>query len=570
MKVPFGISGLDEILSGGLPAEHITVISGEPGNGKTVFSLEFLTEGARSFGQPGIFVSFEESFADIQADGASFGWPVETLTPRRAGGAKAAVYVLEVNLTADVVQAGAFDLGGLLAILDRFLRETNCKRIVFDGLDVLLDLLDDPAMRRREILRIRDWVKTSKQTAIITCKAFEPFQPTGDGGFLRYIAHCWILLRHVPVGMSLMRTVEVAKLRGSGHSASPYPFIIGPKGVVVGDAGKNLLDYSAGREYLSSGIERLDTMLGGGYLRNASILISGAPGTAKTTLCGFFLDAMCSRGERSLFVSFDESGPQLVRDLSSVGLDLQRHVESGRLVIAAYRVGRSGPEQHYANIIDLLDDVKPSALVIDPLSSLSALSSSGLGVRLSERIIDEAKHRNITVMVTSLLEGPAATQESTRANISGMADSWIHLAFEINGGERNRAITVVKSRGSAHSNQVRELLLSETGADLADIYSASGVVLMGTARLEREEQEATAERARQHEHLEAGRALERAEAVARLRFLEAQAELRAVEEQRQILATDEDMRIELSREAKAEVVRARSSRRPSPPRRQAP
>jgi circadian clock protein KaiC len=559
MTVPSGISGLDQILTGGLPAKRITVISGDPGNGKTVFSLQFLVEGVRTFHQSGIFVSFEESQNDISDDAASFGWTVEPLGAGRVRGTEPAVYVLEANLTADVVQAGAFDLGGLLAVLDKIAKDTKAERIVFDGLDVLLDLLENPAMRRREILRIRDWVQTSQLTAIITCRAYEPIQQTGDGGFLRYIASCWIILRHTPSGISLQRTVEVAKLRGSPHSASPYPFIIGAKGVTIGDAGSGALDYSAGWDYLSSGIARLDTMLGGGYLRNSSILISGAPGTAKTTLCGFFVNAMCNRGERCLFVSFDESGQQLVRDLSSVGLHLQRHIQSEMLTIAAYRVGRDGPEQHYSKLIGILDEVRPSVLVIDPLSALTSLNASGLTGRLVERVIDEAKRRNITVMVTSLLDGPAAALESTRAHISGIADSWVHLSFEINGGERNRAITVVKSRGSAHSNQVRELLLSADGADLADIYSASGVVLMGTARLEKEEQETATEQIRQHEHMEARRAIENAEALARLRLLEAQTELAAIEARRETLTAEENFRVERHRDAKADVLRARSS-----------
>jgi circadian clock protein KaiC len=532
-KTQTGIPGLDEITNGGLPKGRITLVTGDTGAGKTILALQTLVAGAQHFAEPGILVSFEEHADEIGANAASFGWSV---VPWSRSGPSApatgAVPVIDANLSPDTVQAGEFDLTGLLAALSTAVQRTGAKRVVFDGIDVLLDLLDDARLRRREIVRIADWTRTSGVTTIITAKQADDGSSPDGYGFLKYLVSCVIALHKNPRSGSIERTARVLKMRGSAHSSSEHPLIIRDTGMIIGDVGANRLAYEAPNEHVSSGVERLDAMLGGGYYRASSMLISGSPGTAKSTLAGAFIDAACRRGERGLLISFDEAFAQIERNLASVNIHLGRHVDSGLLATAGFRTGRLSAEEHFYQIMEMVEAHRPTAMVIDPISALDKVVGQELAGDLAERLIDEAKVRGITILMTSLLESANGTEERTRVQISSIADTWIQLSFTVQSGERNRALTIIKSRGNAHSNQVRELVLSDQGLALADVYAQGGAVLMGTARLEKEQADRADEEQRRREAALAQQEIEEAEARLKAKQDELEAELKALERRR--------------------------------------
>lgn len=552
MLTTSGISGLDQITNGGLPAERLTVVAGEPGCGKTIFSLQFL---AATASEKGIFVSFEETPADIIRTAQGFGWSAAGITTDPAnplGAASAQILVLNANPDPDIIHAGEFDIGGLLGVIAGVMQTSGAKRVVFDGLDVLLDLLDDARARRRELIRIRNWVLTKKITAVVTSKPFEADLDGAAGyGFMRYMANALIVLKQLTCGRGNVRTIEVLKLRGAWHSASQYHFTIEHNGIVLDDFSDHTLTYGVVTERVSSGVERLDQMLGGGYFRGASILISGAPGTAKTSLAGSFVVAAAARGEKAVYMSFDEAPAQIERNLRSIGLDLRTQIDAGRLAIVGLRTGRFGMQEQFRRIVRIIEETNPSAIVIDPISNLSSLVEPNGSGQLGERIVDMIKARGATVIVTSLLDGPN-TEEKAQAQISRFADTWIHLSFAMQRGERNRALTIIKSRGSAHSNQVGELLLSRSGVDLADVYTAAGEILMGRARLEREQLERSDIESADLAFRMTQTEIDHAEALAKLRAQEANAELEALKLRRQSLVAGKTARDETKRREKDE------------------
>lgn len=556
MKSPTGIPGLDEITSGGLPRGSLSVVTGDAGLGKTILSLQFLHNGSQIDAEPGLFVTFEESGEEILRTAGEFGWSFGLVSAQsdqvpRLG-------IVAANPTFDMVQAGDFDLNGLLAILSAVTRRGGTKRIVFDGLDAILDLLDEPGARRREILRLQAWVRESGLTAIITSKDARETPDFSHGyDFLRYVASCHIALTRTMSGRVVSRCLEVKKMRHSFHALGGHPIVITGQGISVGDIGSPVLEAEAPTEHVSSGVPRLDLMLGGGYYRTSSILISGAPGTAKTTLCGSFLAAACERGERALMVSFDEPTAQLNRNLRSVGLDLDAYSDAGLLRLVSYRIGRVGPEEHMRRLMLLLEEHRPRIVAIDPISSLTGVVSSDVAGHFAERLVDFLKGQGVTTLLTSLLEGPAVTEENTRAQISSIADTWIHLSFNVRRGERNRALTIIKSRGNAHSNQVRELVLSSDGITLADVYTAGGEVLMGTARLEKEREEELREAGRDAQFRAEELALAQAEAALRARMIEMETELGIIAERRRLASLSEATRLETRGETQMEVLRMR-------------
>lgn len=528
------VAGFDEITGGGIPRGRVTLLLGSPGAGKTVFALEALVNGARKHREPGIFIAFEENSRQIVANGATFGWDLEALERER-------LFFLDARLSPTVVQAGEFDLTGILAAVSAKAKEMHATRIVFDGIDVLLSLLDDPSAERREMYRIYEWLQQENFTGIITGKAAEADRPTTERyAFMQFMVDCVVLFQHRLEDRVSIRTVRILKYRGSGFEENEFPMVITQSGIQVSTFISQSLDAEASTERITSGVERLDTMLGGGYYRGSSVLVSGSPGTAKTTLATACAKAACDRGERALVMTFDEGASQFVRNLASVHMDLQPHVDSGVLVIKSVRTESQGAEEHLLALRALVDEHRPTVLVIDPISALNKTGGRIAASHASVRIMDFAKSRGITTICTSLLATDAPEQEVTATQISTIADTWIHLAYLVKGGERNRTLTIVKSRGTSHSRQVRELLLSSDGISLADVYSAGGEVLVGTARYEREREDQEAERRQVAEtkHRKAQLALAEAEVSARIaalqRELEAQrAELAAAEEDEQ-------------------------------------
>ena len=483
-KVPTGIAGFDDITRGGLPRGRTTLLMGGPGSGKTIFALQFLAHGARHLGEPGIFVAFEEASKRVEANADGFGW---NLAPLR----KKKLFFLDARPTPDLVQSGDFDLSGMLAALGAQIGKMHARRIVFDALDVVLALLPDEAAQRREIYRLHEWLLARGLSAIITSKAdADDTTSVGQQPFrlMLFMVDCVVMLNHRSVLGVSQRTLRVLKYRGSGFDEDESPFVLGQHGFVVPVAGKPIhAGASVSKERVSSGVARLDTMLGDGYYRGASVLITGSAGTGKTTLSGTFAESACLRGERTLFVSFDSSGPEVIRNLASVAIRLQRYVKSGCLRMLSARTTSGRADTNLEKIKEIAAAHGTRCLVIDPLSTWTRHGHDAIVHSVADSIVDWTKANGITLICTRLVdELPASTGENSPLQISTLVDTWIHLNYLVQGGERNRGLSVIKSRGTAHSNQVRELILSDAGVTLADAYTAGGEVLMGTLRWEKE------------------------------------------------------------------------------------
>ena len=557
-QMPSGVDGFDEIIEGGLPRGGITVVLGGAGAGKTIFGVQVLACGARDHEESGILVAFEESPERIRENTASFVW----------GGATQGkgIEIVDARLSQSVEHGGEFDLVGFLAIVSARAKASDAKRIVFDGFDVLLGNLRDPALIRREVFRLREWVHASGMSAIVTAKAdAAEASPMPDYDFLQFMADCVVTLHHRVRHGTALRFVRVAKYRGSGHSANEFPFIITTRGIEVAAITVKEMTYPASTERVSTGVERLDAMLRGGYFRGSSVLVTGAPGTAKSTLSAAFAHAAASRGERTLYVSFDESPDQIQRNVASIGIDLRPHVQSGALVLRSLRGRAENPEAHVTRMSALLREVAPKNFVVDPLSALEQRGCEAEAEAAALRILDHAKSAGITIVSTSLLGNMLPTTEQTPLSISTIADTWIHLSYSNQGGERNRAMTIVKSRGTGHSSQVRELVLSDAGVTLADVYTAGGQVLMGTLRWEKEREEqrernaaeASAKLREQKAALALAETTAQIETLARARAIQ-QAELA------QLRSAAEDERLHDSTEAEALRHRRGADRPPTP------
>jgi len=521
-KMLTGIQGFDEITDGGLPRGRTTLVMGGPGCGKTIFALQTLVNGARRAKEASIFVAFEESTRQIVANAATFGWDLPALEKRK-------LFFLDARLSPEVVQAGEFDLIGMLKVLQAKVEEIQATRIVFDGIDVLLALLDNPVSERREVYRIRDWLLETGLTGLITQKVGGT-DADQRYGFLQFMVDCAIVLRHQVVDGSAFRSLRVVKYRGSGFSGDEFPITLTTEGLQLTHRGPAELTYEVTDERISTGLPRLDNMLRGGYHRGSNVLISGAPGTAKSTLAGLFAAAACERGERTLYVSFDEGAAQIVRNLQSVGIRLGPHQKSGLLKIFSTRTRGPNVEDQFGELRAQIRAHSPRCLVIDPLSALSAKLAHLASADAAQQFLDFLKVQGITVVNTSLMDG-LNTDEATATGISTIADTWIHVSYIVHDGERNRALTIVKSRGTGHSNQVRELTLSNEGVTLTDVFIAQGKVLMGVARWEWEqEQQAATKRIQVATELKRLQLhLAQAEAAARLQVVQTEMEARSAE-----------------------------------------
>jgi len=522
-KAPTGITGLDEIMRGGLARGRTTLISGGPGAGKSLLALQLLVNGARDFKEPGIFVAFEEDAHRIMDNAGKFGWDLKGLQRKQ-------LFFLDAQPTADLIQSGDFDLDGMLAVLAAKADEMGAKRIVFDAVDTVLSLLDDVKVERRELYKLHEWLLARGLTAIITAKE------DGDDhhlGFMQFMVDCAVTMNHsVEEGVS-QRNLRVLKYRGSSFEENEAPFVIGDRGLeVAGSRHTGESRITVSNERVSSGVSRLDTMLGGGYFRNSSMLITGFPGTAKSTLSGAFAEAACLRGEHTLFVTYDSDANEVIRNLASVNIRLQRFVNSGMLLTKSARAINGNAEIHLMRIKNVVREHHVRCLVIDPVSALLKVSTPNAVLGIAERLIDWAKMESITLLCTSLLQSELSSQlEGTPMGISTIADTWIHLNYLVRAGERNRGLSIIKSRGMGHSNQVRELVLSAAGVTLADTYMSGGEVLMGTLRWEKERAEsserAEAESTRARQRVEVENA--ETELAAKIRSLQRELEEKRAE-----------------------------------------
>jgi circadian clock protein KaiC len=411
-KMLTGIQGFDEITDGGLPRGRTTLVKGGPGCGKTVFALQSLVNGARRTNEAGIFVAFEESTRQIVANAATFGWDLPALEKKK-------LFFLDAQLSPEVVKAGEFDLIGMLALLQVKAEETYATRIVFDGIDVLLSLLDDRAAERREIYRIRDWLSKTGLTGIITQKVGES-ETDQRYSFLQFMVDCVVMLRHQVTDGSAFRNLRVVKYRGSGFSGDEFPISLTAEGMRLTNRGPTELKYEVTSERISSGLPRLDNMLRGGYYRGSNVLISGAPGTAKSTLAGLFAAAACERGERTLYVSFDEGAAQIVRNLRSVDIRLAPHVKSGLLKMYSTRTRGPNVEDQFGDLRAQVRAHHPRCMVIDPLSALSTKLAHLASADAAQQFLDFLQGEEVTVVNTSLMDG-LGTDEATATGIAAIA-----------------------------------------------------------------------------------------------------------------------------------------------------
>lgn len=479
-KIPSGIEGFDDITDGGLPMRRTTLLMGGPGSGKTVLALQILVSAATHSGTPGIFVAFEGNARRVSANGKTFGWNMAVLEKKH-------LFFLDAQMRSDVVKSGAFDLTGLLAALAAVVKEMGAKLIVFDAIDVLLSLLNDPAAECRELYRLHEWLMEQELTGILTTKVEDNLPATAQRyGFMPFMADCAVLLTQRVEDRVTVRAMRVLKYRSSAHVLNEVPFVIGPTGIEVGSSNGVHPEPQPFNERVSTGIKHLDGMMGGGFFRGTNALITGSSGGGKSTLAGAFIEAACRRKERALFISFDENSRDIVRDLATMSIVLAPHLASGLLRMEAIRTEAASSEEHFMRIKRLIAEHKPRCVAIDPLSAIARVGG-GLAARaVAERLIYICRNAGVTVLFTSLLEGSDPHLETTTLHVSTISDSWIQISYALLNGERNRALSIIKSRGSKHSNQLRELIFSDNGVTLAEPYTAGGEVLLGTLRMEKE------------------------------------------------------------------------------------
>ncbi len=484
LKSATGVSGLDAVLCGGFPAGRTTVVAGAPGSGKTVLALQYLVAGATEHGEPGLMISFEESPSALQVNFRGMSLSLDDVVGK-------SVHIVDGRLPEDAIESGTFDLGGLIAVVSSLVVRLGIKRLALDGLDAVFSLGRNDANRRREILRVLSWLQESGVTALLTMKSDDGVSGVPERfGFTDFAADGVLQLRSTMVGELLRRTLRVVKLRGASFLAGDHPYTISTDGLkVLSLPIRTRIGQTKTLETrLSTGVERLDRMLEGGYRMGTTTLISGLPGTSKTTFGAKFLWAGCEAGERVLFVGFDEPAEQMIYDARSLGIELQSFKDSGLLCAESFAAGAAIGDEHSLAIEALIDAHRPTRVVIDPVSAL--IKSGGLDMAevVTERLVVLFKARSITAIFTAVSESREGEIESTVMRVSAVADTWIHLSYAAQHGERNRTLTVVKARGTAHSNQMREVFLSNEGVALADVYSSGGNVLLGTARLRREQE----------------------------------------------------------------------------------
>jgi circadian clock protein KaiC len=478
-KIWTGIEGFDDITCGGLPSGRTTLLMGAAGSGKTVLALQVLVSAATHHGTRGIFVAFEENARRVSANGETFGWDMRELE-------KEQIFFIDACLRTDVVRSGLFDLTGLLAALETKAVLMGANVIIFDAIDVLLSLLADPAAECRELYRLHEWLMRHELTGILTTKIEECEPMAQRYGFMPFLADCTVLLSQRVKDRVAGRAIRVLKYRGSPHVLNEVPFVIGPAGVEVGSSNGVHPEPQPFDDKVSTGVEGLDAMLSGGIYRGTNVLITGSSGGGKSTLAGAFIEAACRRDERALFISFDENSRDIVRDLATMNIDLAPHVDSGLLRMESMRTEAASSEEHFMRIKRMIDEQHPRCIAVDPLSALARVGGGTAARAVAERLIYLCRNKGITVLFTSLLEGTDPNLETTTLHVSTISDSWIQIYYALQDGERNRALSIIKSRGSKHSNQLRELIFSDSGITLAAPYTAGGKVLMGTLRLEKE------------------------------------------------------------------------------------
>ncbi|HEV2835803.1 MAG TPA: circadian clock protein KaiC [Pyrinomonadaceae bacterium] len=549
-----GIPGFDEITSGGLPAGRPTLICGSAGAGKTLFGMEFLVRGAMLYDEPGVFMSFEETDQELATNVASLGFDVNQLIADK----KLVLDYVFIERS-EIEETGEYDLEALFLRLGHALEQVGAKRVVLDTLEALFSALPNEAIIRAELRRLFRWLKERGVTAVITCER-------GEGtltryGLEEYVADCVILLDHRVQNQLSTRRMRIVKYRGTSHGTNEYPFIIDEKGFSVLPITSIGLNHKAPTQRISTGDTRLDTMLGGkGFYRGSSILVSGTAGTGKSTIAAHFVDASCRRGERAQFFAFEESQDQIIRNMRSIGIDLEKYVKQGLLDFKNARPSNFGLEVHLALIHKMISEYEPEVVVVDPITNFLAVGDMTETKAMLTRLIDFLKMRQITAMFTSLT-GSTSEIEDSEVGVSSLMDAWVLVRNVESNGERNRGLYVLKARGIAHSNQVREFRLTDRGIELIDAYVGTEGVLMGSARAAQTAREAAAALQREESKQRKQRELQRKQELYEAQLVALRSEyeseraavLKELEEEEKLETVAANQRVEIARLRQADI-----------------
>ena len=545
-----GISGFDEISAGGLPKGRTSIVCGGPGCGKTMFGVEFLVRGALEFGEPGVLMAFEESPEDIAKNVSSLGFDIEDLSKRK----KLFLDFISVEPN-EVKESGDYDLEGLFIRLQSAINAVGAKRVMFDTLEALFSGFSNPQILRAEFRRLFRWLKDRGLTTIITAER-------GDGNLTRYgleeyVSDCVILLDHRIKDQVSERRLRIVKYCGTRHGADEYPFLVDERGMSILPLSSLQLQHKVWNERVSSGIPDLDDLLEGkGYFRGTSVLVTGTAGSGKTTVAASFVDAACRRGERCLYIDFEESRLQVARNMKSVGIDLDHWGRKGLYRPEAWRPTQFGIEMHLLRIHRLIEKHKPQCVVIDPITNLLNGSGDKAVYSMLMRLMDFLKSSGITALYISLTAG-GEVAEQTSVGISSLTDTWILLRDLESNGERNRCIYVLKSRGMAHSNQLREFIITRRGIRLIAPYIGPGGVLTGSSRLNQEAKENAEAVQREWDVLQKERDVQRRRAALHGQVTSLQSELAAAEKEVQNMARINEQREQQSKVDQGKLARCR-------------
>jgi circadian clock protein KaiC len=555
-KAPTGIEGLDEITGGGLPRGRPTLIAGAAGCGKTLLAMEFLIRGATEFDEPGVFMAFEETAPELTQNVRSLGFDLDDLAERQ----KLLVDYVHIERS-QIEETGEYDLEGLFIRLGHAIDSIGAKRVALDTLETLFGGLSNEAILRSELRRLFRWLKDKGVTAIITGER-------GDGSITRqgleeYVSDCVIVLDHRVTENLSTRRLRIVKYRGTVHGNNEYPFLIDETGISVLPITSMGLTYTASEERISTGVPRLDAMLGGeGLYRGSSVLISGTAGTGKTSLAGHIADATCGRGERCLYLAFEESESQMVRNMRSIGLDLGRWITKGLLRFHATRPTSYGLEAHLSALHKLVNEFEPRVVIVDPITNFLKAGTQSEAEAMVMRLIDFLKARQITAVFTSLTHG-GGIQEVSQAGISSLIDTWLLLRDIELGGERNRGMYILKSRGMPHSNQIREFVLTGQGIELKDVYVGPEGVLTGSMRLAQESRERATAVSRQQEIERRQRDLDRKRQTLEAQIAAQRGQFEAEQDELKLLIEQEQAAADLVRQNADVMATSRKADAPS-------
>jgi circadian clock protein KaiC len=529
---------LDEITGGGLPKGRPTLVCGSAGCGKTLFAMEFLVRGAVEHGEPGVFIAFEETPEELAQNVRSLGFDLDDLIAKK----KISIDYIRVERS-EITETGEFDLDGLFIRLALAIDTVGAKRVVLDTIETLFGGFTNQGVLRSELRRLFRWLKDKKVTCVITGER-------GDGALTRqgleeYVSDCVILLDHRVTEQVSTRRLRIVKYRGSVHGTNEYPFLIDEHGISVLPVTGLGLTHESSNERVSSGVPQLDQMLGGeGYYRGSSILATGTAGTGKTSLAAQFALSTCKRGERCLYLAFEESPSQLLRNMRSINVNLEPYRRNGLLQLHASRPTLLGLEAHLVQIHKMVTEFEPGAVIVDPISNFIASGSAADAQAMLLRLIDFLKEKQITAMFTHLTSGGKAA-EATDMGVSSLIDTWLLVRDIEVGGERNRGLYVIKSRGMAHSNQVREFLITSRGIALQDVYIGPEGVLTGSLRAAQEARERAASLLRRQEIQRKQREIERRRAATRAQIAALKLELEAAELEAGLVVTQDEAREQL-------------------------